>query len=478
MMFPRFVLRARIVPLFFLGLNLPVSLAHGQTSGTSSYPIKLSSSGSYLLDQDNRPFFINGDTAWSLIVQLSPTDADTYLSDRAQKGYNLILVNLIEHKFATNAPANLAGQPPFTTPGNFNTPNEAYFDHVDWVIKKAAEKGLVVLLAPLYLGSYCGSEGWCAEVIASSLASIRRYGRYLGNRYKNFPNIIWLVGGDTDPVADGVASRVREFVAGVQEFDTTHFFTAHNRNEQAAMDVWTSEPWLNINNIYTYNDAYPMALRQFNRRGAKPFFLLETYYENEHSSTPLSLRRQAYWTVLSGGVVGHVFGNCPIWHFNAPSGSSFCAGATWQSQLSSAGATTLAYLGWLFASRAFCELVPDQGHSVLTAGFQSGTNYASAARASDGSSVIAYIPTRRTVTIALSQIAGTSARAWWFNPRTAVATLINTYPTSGTTTFTPPDANDWVLVLDNASLNLPAPGTLRQPLVITKGVSQSSMPSA
>ncbi|MGH8628877.1 MAG: DUF4038 domain-containing protein, partial [Gammaproteobacteria bacterium] len=150
MMFPRFVLRARIVPLFFLGLNLPVSLAHGQTSGTSSYPIKLSSSGSYLLDQDNRPFFINGDTAWSLIVQLSPTDADTYLSDRAQKGYNLILVNLIEHKFATNAPANLAGQPPFTTPGNFNTPNEAYFDHVDWVIKKAAEKGLVVLLAPLY----------------------------------------------------------------------------------------------------------------------------------------------------------------------------------------------------------------------------------------------------------------------------------------------------------------------------------------
>ena len=119
----------------------------------------------------------------------------------------------------------------------------------------------------------------------------------------------------------------------------------------------------------------------------------------------------------------------------------------------------MAYLGRLFTSRAFYMLVPDQGHTVLTAGFESGTTYAAAARASDGSSVIAYIPTRRTVTIDLSQIAGTSARAWWFNPRTAETTLINTYPTTGSTTFTPPDANDWVLVLDNASLDLPAPGT-------------------
>ena len=157
-----------------------------------------------------------------------------------------------------------------------------------------------------------------------------------------------------------------------------------------------------------------------------------------------------------------------MWHFNSTSdycaSPSSCASSTWESQLSSAGSTTTAYLGRLFTSRAFYMLVPDQGHTVLTAGFQSGTTCAAAARASDGSSVIAYIPTRRTVTINLSQIAGTSARAWWFNPRTAEATLINTYPTTGSTTFTSPDANDWVLVLDNASLNLPAPGTPSQPM--------------
>lgn len=454
----RFTLFVRIVFLFCFGLIAPISVTHGQASVAPSYPLKLSADGTYLVDQGNRPFFINGDTAWSLIVQLSQADAETYLSDRAQKGFNLVLVNLIDHQFATNAPANLAGQAPFTTPGNFNTPNEAYFSHADWVINKAAEKGIVVLLAPLYLGSYCGSDGWCAEVRASPLATMRSYGRYLGNRYKNFPNIIWLIGGDTDPIEDGVASRVREFVGGIQEVDNTHLFTAHNRKEQAAMDVWTSESWLSLNNVYTYYDAYPTALKQFNRLGSKPFFLIETYYENEYNSTQLSLRRQAYWTVLSGGILGHIFGNCPIWHFNTPTGSGYCASGTWQSELSSDGSTTLAYLGRLFTSRAFYKLVPDQEHIVLTGGFQSGVNYVAAARASDGSSIIAYIPTSRTVTIDLTQLAGTSARAWWFNPRTAVATLINTYSTSSRTDFTPPDANDWVLVLDDASQNLPAPG--------------------
>jgi hypothetical protein len=450
--------RPFLLPLI-LGFFLLISLVQGQASAAPNYPLKLSSDNSYLVDQGNQPFFINGDSAWSLIAQLSEVDADTYLSDRALKGFNLVLTELIEHKFSKNAPANIAGQAPFTTAGDFNTPNESYFSHADWVINKAAEKGIVMLLDPLYLGSGCGDEGWCAEVRASSLTTMRNYGRYVGNRYKNFPNIIWLIGGDVDPVAEGVASKVREFVAGVQEADPNHLFTAHNARDQAAMDVWTTESWLNINNTYTSGNEYQAALTQYNRTGAKPFFLIESNYENEHGSTPLSLRRQAYWTVLSGGNAGHIFGNCPIWHFNAPSGSSFCTNNTWKSQLSSTGSITLAYLGRLFLSRAFYKLEPDQTHSVLTAGYQSSTNYAAAARVSDGSTVIAYIPTNRTVTINLSQVSGTSARAWWFNPRTAAASLINSYPTSGTMNFTSPDTNDWVLVLDNASLNLPAPGT-------------------
>src|SRR4029077_7084710 len=40
-----------------------------------------------------------------------------------------------------------------------------------------------------------------------------------------------------------------------------------------------------------------------------------------------------------------------------------------------------------------------------------------------------------------------------------LATLIGIFPNSGTQNFTAPDGNDWVLVIDDASANLPAPGS-------------------
>ncbi len=441
----------------YLGLLILGSLGRAQP-GPPAYPVKLSSDGLYLVDQEGRPFFTNGESAWSLIAQLSREDVEFYLENRRQKGFNLVLANLVEHRFSTNAPGNFYGVQPFTTSGNFGTPNEAYFAHADWVLTKAAEKGLVVLLDPLYLGWECGIDGWCAEVKASSFATMRSYGRYLGARYRSFPNIVWLVGGDTDPVANGVAEKVREFVEGVRENDTVHLFSAANAPEQAAVDPWPSEPWLNLNNIFTYVDAYPAALQQFNRLPFKPFFLLETYYENEHSSTPLSLRRQAYWTVLSGGILGHIFGNCEIWGFSR----GYCTGP-WKPQLESAGSQTLPLVGRLFTSRPFYQLVPDQTHQVLTSGYQSGSTYAATARTTNGSTIIAYVPTQRAVTIDLTKVAGSSAKAWWFNPRSGTPTLVGTFPTSGPTVLMPPDQNDWVLVVDDASLNLPAPGPFANP---------------
>jgi hypothetical protein len=58
----------------------------------------------------------------------------------------------------------------------------------------------------------------------------------------------------------------------------------------------------------------------------------------------------------------------------------------------------------------------------------------------------------------MTKIGGTTARAWWYNPITGVATLIGDFPATATRSFTPPAAQDWVLVIDNAALNLAAPG--------------------
>jgi hypothetical protein len=86
-----------------------------------------------------------------------------------------------------------------------------------------------------------------------------------------------------------------------------------------------------------------------------------------------------------------------------------------------------------------------------------------AARTSDGQTIIAYIPNGNatTVTINMSQItsATSTTNCWWYNPSTGSTALIGTYPNSGTMNFTPPDSNDWVLVIDDAGASLGAPGT-------------------
>src|SRR4051812_43614661 len=64
------------------------------------YPVKISADRRRLIDADGRPFLIQGDTAWSLIANLQFDEAVRYLDDRHAKGFNTIIVNLIEHHFS------------------------------------------------------------------------------------------------------------------------------------------------------------------------------------------------------------------------------------------------------------------------------------------------------------------------------------------------------------------------------------------
>jgi hypothetical protein len=79
-----------------------------------------------------------------------------------------------------------------------------------------------------------------------------------------------------------------------------------------------------------------------------------------------------------------------------------------------------------------------------------GLDYMAAATP-DGGTVIAYMPTARTVTVDMSRLAKGRANAWWFDPRTGKADAAGTFVAEGTRRFTPPAEGDWVLVLDDAS---------------------------
>jgi hypothetical protein len=59
----------------------------------------------------------------------------------------------------------------------------------------------------------------------------------------------------------------------------------------------------------------------------------------------------------------------------------------------------------------------------------------------------------------MTGIRGDMAKCWWYNPSDGKAIEIGTYKTSEVHSFTPVSAGDWVLVIDNNSAKLPAPGS-------------------
>ena len=108
-------------------------------SAGAAFPLGVEPGRRYLEDAAGAPFLIHGDTAWSLIAHLRE-EAEGYLDDRHARGFNTLLVSLIEHRFASHAPANAYGDQPFLAPGDYASPNEAYFAHADRVLRRAGER--------------------------------------------------------------------------------------------------------------------------------------------------------------------------------------------------------------------------------------------------------------------------------------------------------------------------------------------------
>ena len=341
----------------------PVATPTPSPTPTSNwaFPLRISSNGRFLTDQNNKPFFMVGDAAWSLVAQLNNTDIDYYLKNRYQKGFNTILVNVIEHKFATHAPANIDNVKPFTS-SVFTTPNEPYFARVDYAVSSAAQRGMVVLLDPLYLGWDCGSEGWCQEVQAASTSDLTSWGQYVGNRYKKYGNIIWVIGGDVDPRRFPVQPKMEAFVSELRQFDTTHLSTAHNAPDMMAITPWPNSSWPNLNDLYTDNHSpYVLSTSAYNVKPPMPYFMIEADYENSSGSTQQLLRSQSYYTALSGGI-GHVFGNCPIWNFAATPNYVLCDRVitNWKPSLDLQGSINMSNYQKLFSAIRFESLIPTQ----------------------------------------------------------------------------------------------------------------------
>jgi chitodextrinase len=416
-----------------------------------AYPLKVSVNHRYLVDQDNVPFLLMGDSPQALMVNLSEAEAEMFFADREANGFNGAWVNLLCGTYTGGRPdaSTFDGILPFTTPGDISTPNESYFTRVDDMIDLAEKHGIVVVLDPAETGSFL------SVLLQNGLTKSRDYGRYLGTRYRDFDNIVWMSGNDFQSWPNaGDDAVVREVALGIRDTDHRHIHTVElDYPVSGSLDDASWEPIIELNASYTYYPTYAQVLLDYDRPNAPPTFMVEANYEFEHNAgdlgTPQILRRQEYWTLLSGAA-GQLYGNGYTWPFVNG----------WQGHLDTPGSAQIAHVNALFGPRPWFHLIPDQNHSVVIAGNGTfadtgslGSNdYLTAARTPDGALVMAYMPTIRTITVDMSKL-GSPADASWYDPSNGVFHPIGSaLPNSGTRAFAPPGNNgdgdgDWVLVL-------------------------------
>jgi hypothetical protein len=477
------VARAQVVPAVS-----PAPRPQVVAGNQQSQFVVLDPTGSYFVNEmTGHPVFMQGEQAYNLATELSsPADIQLYLSTRKAEGFNFIWVAATDmgnhdHSPNDNWPTYGSGASPFgSTP--FLEMNEAYFEHLDYVLQQAAAYGFEVLLMPAYAGSgptYCGdSHGWCLELQAASPATLRAFGAWLGHRYASYPNIIWLMGGDLDLVDYPVLQAKEEAIlAGIRSADPNHLITSENEpgttgfnsQDHRGGSAWPRGSW-QLDSFYHDVSGSPRqgtmngdANAAYTRSDHLPTYLLEDSLEGEvKSPSDLGERTEKYQAILGGATLGAVFGDCVMGTlgFHYYECSSWTNSTQWKTSFNTAGATAMRHLGKLFRSREFWKLVPDSPNAVLKRGVGSGATESVAACTSDGQTCIAYDPrgNSQNPQIAMSHFSGT-VHGWWFNPQTGSATDLGTFANKRKRTFTPADGNDWVLVLDLDSAALPAPGT-------------------
>jgi Protein of unknown function (DUF4038)/Putative collagen-binding domain of a collagenase len=439
----------------------------------------LDPTGRYLMNTiSHKPVFITGDDAWSLQVQLSDEDIRHYLDDRASRDFNAIWVGLVDNTYSNHPPKDFYGSVPFNGP-DFTNENPVYWARVDQTLQWAASRGITVFASPAFVGYGC-EGGYCKSLRNSPLEVVVAYGKFLGNRYRSFPNIVWLIGGDADPEDQNVQQKLYMLAAAIRSVDQIHLITTEGYRGASSINVWSKAPWLDLDAVYSRPEELPAMCSADYRTGTYPVFLFEDWYEGVPQLDDRGIREEGYGAVLSGCVLGRFFGNIAIWNFNSPSESPF----PWKEQLNSQGSVGQMWLGRLFRSREYWKLVPDAKHEVLIRGYDSRpwfmvvkeslrsflyqaayrmqTGSPAAARTSDGQTVIVYLPKGNAspITIAMDYIqdAGSRAKAWWFNPRDGSTQSLGIFATRGSQEFVAPDTQDWVLVIDSLVADLPAPG--------------------
>jgi hypothetical protein len=456
--------------LTFLFLGFP--------AGVDAAPrLKVSENNRFLVYEDGRPFFYLGDTAWELFHKLNREEAIRYLDNRKQKQFTVIQAVVLAELDGLHT-ANPYGHKPLNN-DDLSQPNEAYFQHVDFIVQQANKRGMFIGMLPTWGDKW--NKKWGQGPVIFNPQNAGSYGEWLGRRYRE-ASIIWILGGDRPVESDEQKEIIRAMARGLRKGDGgAHLMTFHPTGGSGSAQYFHEDSWLSFNmrqngHAAEFTGRYDQTLVDYQRAPVKPVLDGEPIYEDhpvsfqadkQGHSLGADVRRPLYWDLFTGAC-GHTYGHHSVWQMFDPAKGNPVNNPLlpWYEALDQPGAAQMQYGRKLMESRPVLTRVPD-GSVIVTGKVPTsvpgaGVRRFVATRDAQGSYAMVYAPAGRPFAVRMDKITGPKVKAWWFNPRDGSATSIGTFENQVERVFTPPNPGellDWVLVLDDAAKKYPPPGS-------------------
>ena len=430
-----------------LSICLMLGLASVFTYGQKPWDngrLVISSNNRYLQFENGSPFFWLGDTGWLVPQHLDRSEVEYYFNKCRRAGYNMVQIQVMDA-----VPSyNIYGQQSLPYGWDFSKADPegvySYWDHLDYIVRKAEQNGIYIGMVAIW-----GSQVQAGNINAEQA---KAYGKFLAERYKNNPNIIWIIGGD---IQGNIHPEVWDALAtSIKSIDNKHLMTFHPRGRYTSAKWWSKASWMDFHTFQSGHRKYgqrmgnkdypiPDSTEEDNwmyvdstwaYKPIKPVLDDEPSYEdipkglhdaNEARWQDYDVRRYAYWSVFAGSC-GHTYGHNAIMQMLKPGyptgyGSDGTV-KSWYQALEDPGYNQMQYLTDLMLSFPYFERVPDQ--SIIVG--KNGVKYDRLIATRGKDYMLIYNYNSNVMKIDLRKISGKKKLLWWFNPSDGAISFIGT----------------------------------------------------
>lgn len=448
--------------------------------------LKIHENKRYIIREDGSQFFYMGDTAWELFHRLNREEIDYYLQNRADKKFNVIQAVLLGEFEGVNVPNAYGRYPLLKNPdGKYDPvmPDEtgeySYWGHVDYTVKQIALHNIYAGILPTWGDKLNQGWGKGPEIFTPENAYI--YGKWVGERYKNFDNIIWILGGDRPLVTRAHHDIVNNMAHGIRDAGCTQLMTFHPTGWRSSSEQSHNESWLDFNMIQSGHsnvngENYRLVEHDYNLTPIKPTLDGEPRYEDHPVNfnavngyfDDWDVRQALYWSVFSGAC-GVTYGHHSIWgminHKNTNNKTEFdnitqkeeserinsgYFPVSYPEALDRPGAFNVTHFVDLMNSRDFLNNIPAQ--DIIYENY-SGANHMRAVKNKNYAYI--YSPCGLKINIAKDRLGFEPENFMFYNPRSGEYTEtkadLRNFKNENILQFIPPSSgrnNDWVLIIE------------------------------